>query len=336
VDVDPRTGDRAGRARRLTSALDLTDFTFSPDGGKVLTVKCKSQSRLWAFPTAAERLTELTAGRPLTSSGFHDVFPSWTSDGKALLFSSNRRGVSDLWRLTPGANATRLTASPGNKEHACLSPDGRWVVFTLVNEQGEYLYAVRPDGSDLHPLDPHLAERFTGAFHADWSPDGTRLVAVFGIKDKGERLGIVTIDPGTGRARDIQLLDAPGSSPCCPRWSPDGRFLVYERVHAGSWDLCVATASGQEPYALTAEPGNERTAHWSRDGKWVYFIRDQRSVWRVPVDARARPTGPAQLWAEFPKAKIGWDSLALTNDLVVIAVTEEASDLWLVEFPETP
>jgi Tol biopolymer transport system component len=334
VDVDPRTGARAGKARRLTSALDITDFTFSPDGRKLLAVKNKSQSRLWAFPTAAARLTDLGAGRPLTTSGFLDAYPSWTHDGKALLFSSNRRGVSDLWKLTPGATATRLTASPGNKEHARLSPDGRWIVFTLVNEQGEYLHAVRPDGSDLHPLAPGLTTRFTTAYHADWAPDGTRLAAVFGTRDKGERLGVATIDPGTGTARDIRLLEPAGMTPACPRWSPDGRFLVYDKAGAAGWDLWVVTSAGQDPRRLTADPGNERTGTWSHDGQFVYFIRDQRSVWRIPMDAAARPTGPAQLWAEFPSTKVAWDSLALTKDQAVIALTEEASDLWLVEFPE--
>ncbi|HKB02494.1 MAG TPA: hypothetical protein VKD90_09750, partial [Gemmataceae bacterium] len=335
VEVDPRTGARAGKAQRLTAAQDLIDFSLSPDGRKLLAVKSKSQSRLWAFPTASARLTDLSAGKPLTTGGFLDAYPSWTSDGKTLLFSSNRRGVTDVWKLIPGPGATptRLTTSRGNKEHARLSPDGRWVVFTLVGEQGEYLYAVRHDGSDLHPLVPRQTERFTTAYHADWAPDGKSLVAVFGTRDKGERLGIAAIDPDTGMARGVQLLDGPGAGPSCPHWSPDGRFLVYEKVTSGSWDLWVSTAEGRDPRRLTADPGNERTGTWSPDGKFVYFIRDERSIYRLPMDAAARPTGPAQLWAEFPSTKIAWDSLALTRDRAVVAITEEASDLWLVEFP---
>jgi Tol biopolymer transport system component len=244
--------------------------------------------------------------------------------------------VRDLWKLalTPGARPKQLTRGPGNKEHARLSPDGRWVVFTLVNDQGEYLHAVRPDGSDLHPLRPGLAAEFTTAYHADWVPDGKRLVAVFGTKDRGDLLGIAAMDPDTGKARDVRLLDGPGPGPSCPCWSPDGRFLVYEKNSGHGWDLWVSTAEGGDPRRLTTFPGNERTGAWSHDGKWVYFIRDQRSVWRIPVDKEARPTGPAQPWAEFANTKIAWDSLALARDRAVLAVTEEASDLWLVEFPE--
>jgi Tol biopolymer transport system component len=180
---------------------------------------------------------------------------------------------------------------------------------------------------------PRQTERFTTTYHADWAPDGKSLVAVFGTKDKGERLGIAAIDPDTGTARDVRLLDGLGAGPGCPHWSPDGRFLVYEKVSAGSWDLWVSTAEGRNPRQLTADPSNERTATWSPDGKFVYFIRDERSICRLPMDAAARPTGPAQLWAEFPSTKIAWDCLALTKDRAVVAITEEASDLWLVEFP---
>jgi hypothetical protein len=63
-------------------------------------------------------------------------------------------------------------------------------------------------------------------------------------------------------------------------------------------------------------------------------VKDYRSIWRIPMNASGKPTGPAQLWAQFPKTRIDTDSLAFTKDQAIIALTEEASDLWLVEFPE--
>jgi hypothetical protein len=45
-------------------------------------------------------------------------------------------------------------------------------------------------------------------------------------------------------------------------------------------------------------------------------------------------TGPAELWAQFPKTKILPAAIAFIKDQAVLAITEEASDLWLVEFPE--
>src|SRR5262249_28827690 len=100
------------------------------------------------------------------------------------------------------------------------------------------------------------------------------------------------------------------------------------------WDLWMVGADGRNPRRLTSDPGNERSAAWSHDGKFLYFIKDYRAIWRLPLDDSANATGPAQLWAQFPKTKIDREAIALTKGQAVIAVTEQASDLWLVEFPE--
>jgi serine/threonine protein kinase/Tol biopolymer transport system component len=332
VEVDPRTGAKTGPARRLTGALDVVAFTFAPDGRRLLAVKAKSQSRIWSFPAKQERITELAAGRPLTPGGFEDVDPCPTPDGTAILFSSNRREGRDLWKLTlETAGLVRLTAGPGQKYSPHVSPDGRWVVFGIVDEKGQYLHLMRPDGSDLHPLDPRQAQRFRITESGKWSPDGSRLVCDLIPRDGPAGLAIAAIDPGSGTAREIHVLGVPGESPV---WSPDGRFLVYEAVREGSWDLWIVAAEGRDPRRLTSDAGNERNPVWSPDGKFVYYVKDSRSIWRLPMDSSGKPAGAAQLWARFPKARIDRSALCFTKDQVLVSVTEEASDLWLVEFPQ--
>jgi Tol biopolymer transport system component len=116
-------------------------------------------------------------------------------------------------------------------------------------------------------------------------------------------------------------------------WSPDGRFLAYEMVSEGSWDLWLATADGRAPRRLTADPGNERSPVWSPDGKYLYYVKDSRGVWRLPVDAAGRPAGSPRPWAQFPRTRIDRYSLCFANDQAILSVREGASDLWLVEFP---
>jgi serine/threonine protein kinase len=337
LDVDPRTGKSAGSPTPLTSGQHFVDFTFAPNGRKLIAVRSKSKANLWSFPIQTEPHHDLLKGKRLTESEFTDAYPSWSADGKLLLFSSNRRGPSDLWTLVPGtALPGRLTNSPGNKEHPCLSPKGNWIAFTRVDEKGEFLHVMSNDGSGDHLLDPRLRERYAAVYHADWSPDGSQLAAVFENKQRKGFIGIASMDADQGIAPDIRLLnDLPAESPTCPRWSPDGHFLAYEAVSKGNWQLWITTPDGRNPRQLTADLGNKRTACWSRDGESLYFIKDQRSVWRLPMDSKlGNATGPPVLWAEFPKSKILWDSIAVTNDQVVISITEEASDLYLVEFPE--
>jgi Tol biopolymer transport system component len=335
AELGPRTGAQSAKARRLTSALNLRAYGFSPDGYKLIAAKANHQSRLWSFPTSMERIRDLRTGSSLTTGDFSDGQPYWMPDGKALLFVSNRRGSDDVWKLPVGTtNPVRLTRGPGNADCPRISPNGQWLALTLRGQEGTYTWMMRPDGSDLHPLLPQIKDKFTYSGSSSWSPDSSRFAFYARNRDGKEGIAVAAMDVATGTARAIDILDVPGRFAERANWSPDGHFLVYEAVHEGSWDLWITDAAGKEPYRLTSDPGNERSAVWSPDGKFIYFVKDYRSVWRVPMGANARPTGPTQLWAEFPKTKIDTDSLAVSNDQVVIAITQEASDLWLVEFPE--
>jgi Tol biopolymer transport system component len=336
IDLDPKTGAKAGEARRLTQALDAGEFALSPDGRKVLATRGKTRFKIWSGPTTVERHSDLASGSQLIAGDFYYGYPHLTADGKTLLFSSGQQGNTEIWKLTIGApRPVRLTSGPGLKDSASLSPNGNWVALTVINELGEYVHLMHPDGSDLHPLRPDLREKFSTVYWADWSPDSSRLAASFQTGDQ-VRIGIAAVDAETGTAREIRLLDLPAGTPCHPRWSPDGRFLAYEAVTEGSWDLWIVNADGKNPRRLTSFPGTERGTAWSPDGTLLYFVRDHRSVWRLPMDpASGNPTGKAKLWAEFPKAGIDRGSIGVSKDQVVLGLSyQETCDLWLVEFPE--
>jgi serine/threonine protein kinase/Tol biopolymer transport system component len=335
VQVDPSTGRKSTNARRLTAGLGLSEFTLAPDGRRLLAVKDKSQSHLWTFPANLERLTDRTVGRPLFVSSSSETSPFATPDGLAVLFNSDRRGNSDIWRLPLGAaNPERLTFGPGSCEHPIIAPDGKWIAFHHLDEHGRYVYLMRPDGRNVHLLAPRLREEFRSAQSWSWSGDSTRLACGFESRDGKISLGIAAIDAEKGTATDIKLLhNLPGWTDRSA-WSPGDRSLVYETVSEGSWDLWMATAEGTDSRRLTSDPGNERSPVWSPDGKFLYYIKDYRSIWRLPMGELGGPTGPAQLWAQFPKTKIDSNSLAFTKDQAIIALTEAASDLWLAEFPE--
>ena len=128
----------------------------------------------------------------------------------------------------------------------------------------------------------------------------------------GEALG--GRGPGNGNVRDPVNSESARHDARAFAWSPDGRFLVYEAVSDGSWDLWVTDAEGKNPRRPTSDPGNERRRRWSPDGKFLYYVKDFRSVWRLPMGADARPTGPAERWAEFPKTRIDATALAVSGD----------------------
>jgi dipeptidyl aminopeptidase/acylaminoacyl peptidase len=70
-----------------------------------------------------------------------------------------------------------------------------------------------------------------------------------------------------------------------PRPSPDGKQIAYE---VDGQVYVVATAGG-EPRAVTSAGSSASSPVWSRDGRWLYFLRTPtlfdggREGWNVPV-----------------------------------------------------
>ncbi len=78
-----------------------------------------------------------------------------------------------------------------------------------------------------------------------------------------------------------------GPQTCNPRWSPDGKTIVFDSRKEGSGDLYLINSDGSAQRRLTSDAGYDGQASWSRDGSWVYFSKSIKgrgwTIWKVPA-----------------------------------------------------
>ena len=119
---------------------------------------------------------------PLTDGAVHSGFPSYSADGKELVYRVWGENNVGLRILNLETLATRtLTKSFDNLP--AWSPDGSRILFTRkVDEVNFDIFTIRPDGSDLLRVTSHRS----GDGHAVWTWDGRIMwnSGIYGFRDE--------------------------------------------------------------------------------------------------------------------------------------------------------
>src|SRR5215831_2230004 len=108
--------------------------------------------------------------RPLLAVTHDDYDAVWAPDGQTIVFTSDRNGSGDLFRVNPdGSGLMQLTSDASYEDQAAFSPDGKKLVFVSTRGSGY---------SNLWTLDisTRRATALTsgpgGDYRPAWSPDG--------------------------------------------------------------------------------------------------------------------------------------------------------------------
>ena len=79
--------------------------------------------------------------------------PSWSPDGRKILFVSERDGNVEVYVMNPdGSGRRNLTRHPGHDSAPSWSPDGRKIVFTTKRDGNFEVYVMNADGSEQRNL----------------------------------------------------------------------------------------------------------------------------------------------------------------------------------------
>ena len=221
-------------------------------------------------------------------------------DGRYLSFNNHKNGNLAILDLTTGESRDMTDEGnwTGAQRHAVdstWSPDSKQIAYHWFNEDTQELRIVELDGSKpriLHPTEKSK-DPIYGCY--DWSHDG-KYILTWVANPKG--IALIPVDGGS-----IQILRSPVPLPERMTFSPDSRYVVYDRPvkeHEDLRDIFLVTTDGSgKETRLTEHPADDHAPAWSPDGKSIVFASNRSpdgsvGLWLTPV-VDAKPAGEPQL-----------------------------------------
>jgi TolB protein len=221
---------------------------------------------------------------PVTGSGEQALSPAWAPDGSRVAYTRFNEGSGTVvvHDLRTGARSTVPGTTRDLNITPTFSPDGQWLTFARVSEDGTDIFKTSLAGSSAPQR--LTAGRFADNLSPTYSPDGRRIAFV------STRAGLPQVYVMSADGTDQELL-APfdygvtGSSNA-PEWSPDGASLVFHRDVSRSPQIFVLDVNSRRVRQLSSSGRNEDPT-WAPDGRHVAFVSDRsgrRQLWVIDME----------------------------------------------------
>jgi TolB protein len=266
--VDPASGRPTGAPRPVVvTTREESRGAWSPDGRRIAFNSDRGgDMSIWVHSL------EDGSTRQLTHGPGGDYQPHWSPDGRRLVFFSARSGNADLWMVEVESSAlTQLTTSPWLDINPFFSPDGRFVAFQSDRQGRMEVWVMDADGTnqrqltdvgvlghflpwsrdgtsiyfravadgDMIPMRVDLAGggpipvTVRGGAHMSFSPDWSLIADVLGHR----RLWISPVSGGD--PYDVFEFEDPNLRIDYPVWSPDGRWILFDRWEPEGGDVWI-------------------------------------------------------------------------------------------------
>ena len=261
-------------SRRLVNA----DGGGAYSNGHLLFIR---QANVFAQPFDVDRL-ELKGSPFQVAEGVFGreggQFLTLSAAGGAFAFRAGRARFERqfAWFDRSGRQIATVGERLGDPDGVSWSPDRNQLVF----------FERRGMNSQLWMLDVRrgIVSRFTDDRDEDifplWTRDGSRIVYT---AVRNGQMSVNQIAIGGGRPEE--LMSVQNDETFASDTSPDGRYIVYQRMNAKTgWDLwAMPREANAKPVPIVQTNADERGARLSPDGRWIAYVSNDSGVSEIYV-----------------------------------------------------
>lgn len=202
------------------------------------------------------------ANEQLTKNKSINISPTWSNDGKKLVFTSYLRGNPDLYMLKIGSKKiSQLTKGSGGKITPSWSPRGDIIALASSASGIANIYTMSPNGGGVVRLTNGSAIDLSPT----WSPDADSIAFA------SERAGGLHIFRMTNTGQNLKRLTFVGAQNDMPSWSPMGDKIVFAGRIGNRFDIFTINPDGGNLQRLTINAGSNEHPTFSPDGRFVTF-----------------------------------------------------------------
>ncbi len=289
----------------------------------------------------ARRLTDhrrdrsnLNMGAALSPQGDRIAYFSDRADHTDVYVMSSLDGKVQK-RVVRGQRNVEFESIPSFRSSLTWSPDGRYLAFVAQSQARDVLYVTEVESGKVRT---RIRNDFDALQYPSWHPTENRLVVV-GVRGGRSDLWVTDLEGHFERLTDDTWDEKD------PKWSPDGRRIVYssDRPHSvvltaeprpggfgdyGIYEYDLGTRATRE---IVNTWGHDEQPTWAPDGERLLFISDRngsRDVYLVdPNDS---------LFVQLTEVQGGIYSLSWSSENDRVAFTgfnEGGWDIFVAKEP---